>query len=165
MWQLRTHFWQGMATALWLVAVGPHLDCARADEALDVYLVQTQVSEFFQAIAARDLAWMQSLWASDDEVAMLTLSKRRPPAVGWRAIRIAFQDGAFSFWNSFHAAPNDYPFVVIEGNVARATFQVNGVVRNGWGETVPIVIHVSQQFRKVGDHWLLTGSWALNTPD
>jgi ketosteroid isomerase-like protein len=145
-----------------LLAQGPVV--ARADQQQDQAAVQLQVAEFFDAVAARDIRRMESLWVIAPNVTMLSPGQRRI-AIGWPSVRKAFVEGVFTFWNTFKAAPNDYPMVVINDDMARAMFWVDAVGRNRAGEVVHYSVRNEQEFERHGDRWLLIGSFTTGAPD
>jgi len=150
-----------LALAIWAAPVAAAT--AQSAQDADTYQIRSQVAEFFAIVARHDIARMEALWQHAPDVAMMTPSQRRP-AIGWSAVRAAFESGTFTFWRRFDAAPTDYPLVVFDGDVANALFLVRGVGRNRWGVSVPYLIHVSQRFRKAGDAWLMVGSFAEGGP-
>ena len=137
---------------------------AHAEPNSDEMLIRRQVAAFYDAVAARDVDEMQKLWATDAKVTMITPRQKRT-AIGWPAVKRAFVEGVFTFWNAFDALPADTPLVVIDGAKANAMFSIDAVGENSAREVVHYTIRNSQIFEKRGDRWLLIGSFATGRPE
>ena len=145
------------------------LSCQSAPNALaepdtDVELVRDRVAAFFKAVEKRDIARMQALWDTNANVSMLTMRQHKL-AVGWPAVRKAFLQGAFTYWNGLHAEPHDPPLVVFTGDAANALFLVAATGQTRSGQPVDYWIHVSQIFVRHGDQWAMIGCYATGEPE
>ena len=160
----RTVRYFGWALLFWFMATALFAGRAHADQKRDEALIKFQVTSFFSAVAARDIERMQDLWDIEANVSMLTPRQRRL-AVGWPAVRRAFVEGVFTFWNALNAAPIDTPLVLISGTSANALFLVDAVGENRAGKIVHYSIHNSQLYEKHGDQWLLIGCFASGAPE
>ena len=146
--------------ATWFLLGGiPQVAANEAESAA----IRSLVARYFAAIAARDIERMEGLWAHEPTVSMLTPGQKRA-AFGWPAVRRAFGEGVFSFWNRIDAAPAHAPFVLINAGTATAHFRIDAAGQDRSGKAVRYVIVTEQIFRLSEGQWRLVAAWSSGRP-
>ncbi len=152
------------AIVMVIIASMSALAPARADMAADEAAVKAQVSAFYDAVSALDIARMAAVWAPQ---AYVTVVNPRSKAIshGWDATREAFDKGVMSFWAEFKATQVEGPYVHVNGDMATALTYVEVAGKTKDGKAMQFKVFSSQVFERHGEKWLLIANHGSRVPE
>ena len=151
----------GRSTAAGILLFAASLAPLRAQQPSDIDSIKAAQKAFYAAIAARDLAAMEKLWAAKPYDILIGTSSKTP-VIGADAIK-AYWQTAFAAFAKVSASSQ-----ILQGQadgklawiVATETIEAAGK----GGKSITFKTFVTQIFEKEGDRWLLVSHQSQAIP-
>jgi ketosteroid isomerase-like protein len=124
----------------------------------DTDKIKATIDAFHAALTALDIRKMDDVWGHDPYVTVIN-PRDKTISIGWDAVRKAFQEGVFSFWNELKVTQRDAPVIHVSGGTAWANGTTVAAGKPKSGGDVNAPTFETGILEKRGDRWLIV-SWS-----